>query len=236
MRLSIIPMTLIFLLPNPHIQDSALSSHPIIVDVTHPDQITSVFDAISYSKGASVIRMLMGILGERDFFDGVNKYLQTHKWGNAKTDDLWAAMSETTQKDVDVKHIMDSWTIQDGYPYINISMTTSQNGMTRVTATQQRFLLGGEDVDPAASPLGYKWYVPLDYLTEAGVHGNYTMDMVDGQFNVPSPGKWVKFNVGQRGFYRVLYPDNMWKELSTYLKVSLLRCIYQIVNQLHIKS
>ena len=30
--------------------DSLISSHPIVVTVTTPDEITSVFDGISYSK------------------------------------------------------------------------------------------------------------------------------------------------------------------------------------------
>lgn len=32
------------------VDDALLSSHPIIVNVTTPAEITSVFDAISYSK------------------------------------------------------------------------------------------------------------------------------------------------------------------------------------------
>ena len=32
------------------VDDALLSSHPIIVDVSTPAEITSVFDAISYSK------------------------------------------------------------------------------------------------------------------------------------------------------------------------------------------
>ena len=36
--------------------DSTLNSHPIIQPVNHPDQITEIFDKISYSKGASVLR------------------------------------------------------------------------------------------------------------------------------------------------------------------------------------
>lgn len=30
--------------------DSKLSSHPIVVPVNHPDEITEIFDAISYNK------------------------------------------------------------------------------------------------------------------------------------------------------------------------------------------
>ena len=36
--------------------DATLASHPIVVDVSTPDQINAVFDIISYNKGASVIR------------------------------------------------------------------------------------------------------------------------------------------------------------------------------------
>ena len=36
--------------------DATLNSHPIIQKVEHPDQITEIFDSISYSKGASVLR------------------------------------------------------------------------------------------------------------------------------------------------------------------------------------
>lgn len=32
------------------VDDALLTSHPIIVDVSTPSEITSVFDAISYSK------------------------------------------------------------------------------------------------------------------------------------------------------------------------------------------
>lgn len=37
------------------VDDALLSSHPIIVDVSSPAEITSVFDAISYNKVKSVM-------------------------------------------------------------------------------------------------------------------------------------------------------------------------------------
>lgn len=38
--------------------------------VDHPDQIKEIFDAISYAKGASVIRMLAAHLGVDAFMQG----------------------------------------------------------------------------------------------------------------------------------------------------------------------
>src|SRR5690349_3383147 len=51
--------------------DALRSSHPIDVDVKSPAEITQIFDAISYCKGASVIRMLNAFLGTETFKQGV---------------------------------------------------------------------------------------------------------------------------------------------------------------------
>ena len=47
-----------------------------------------MFDAISYSKGASVLRMLSRMLGEDVFLRGVSIYLKKHLYANAVTKDL----------------------------------------------------------------------------------------------------------------------------------------------------
>src|SRR3989344_7450277 len=57
--------------------DSLKHTHPIEVPVHHPDEISEIFDAVSYSKGASVIRMLAEYIGEKDFRDGLRHYLRT---------------------------------------------------------------------------------------------------------------------------------------------------------------
>ena len=38
--------------------DALESSHPISIPVKHPDEISEIFDRISYGKGASIIRMM----------------------------------------------------------------------------------------------------------------------------------------------------------------------------------
>lgn len=44
--------------------DALLSSHPIEVAIKDPREIKQVFDALSYRKGASVVRQLEAALGE----------------------------------------------------------------------------------------------------------------------------------------------------------------------------
>jgi aminopeptidase 2 len=56
--------------------DGLRSSHAIDIEVNKPSEISQIFDAISYSKGAAVIRMLHAYLGEDVFAKGVTEYLK----------------------------------------------------------------------------------------------------------------------------------------------------------------
>src|SRR5213080_322678 len=69
--------------------DGLKSSHPIEVPVRDPAEIREIFDDISYSKGASILRMLEQFLGEATFRRGIRDYLKAHAYGNARTEDLW---------------------------------------------------------------------------------------------------------------------------------------------------
>jgi len=45
------------------------------MEVGHPDEINELFDAISYSKGSSLIRMMNAFLTEDVFLEGIKNYL-----------------------------------------------------------------------------------------------------------------------------------------------------------------
>ena len=57
--------------------DFLRSSHPIEVTVKNALEIGQIFDAISYFKGSSVIRMLSGHLGVDVFLRGISGFLKT---------------------------------------------------------------------------------------------------------------------------------------------------------------
>ena len=61
--------------------DSLRASHPIEVPVKDALDIDQIFDAISYLKGSSVIRMLSNHLGVEKFLSGVSSYLKEHSYG-----------------------------------------------------------------------------------------------------------------------------------------------------------
>lgn len=57
--------------------DALDNSHPIEIPVGHPDEVDEIFDIISYSKGASVIRMLHNWIGNAVRTININSYTVT---------------------------------------------------------------------------------------------------------------------------------------------------------------
>ena len=90
--------------------------------------------------------MMNMFLGEDVFQKSVTNYLQKHKYGNAAQDDLWAALTETAhaqgvlQSNVTVKMIMDTWTVQTGFPVVTV---TRDYEKSTVTVTQVRVTSSG---------------------------------------------------------------------------------------------
>ena len=54
----------------------------------------------------------------------VSRYVQRHKWGNAGTRDLWAALGESSGKPVE--EIMGCWTAQTGYPVVKVRLADDE--------------------------------------------------------------------------------------------------------------
>jgi aminopeptidase N len=90
--------------------DALENTHPIEVEIKHPDEIRTIFDAISYEKGASVLLMLQKYIGADNFRDGLRLYLKRHAYGNTESKDLWAAWEEVSGKPI--KEFMGTWTGQ----------------------------------------------------------------------------------------------------------------------------
>lgn len=97
--------------------DSLSSSHPIEVEVNHPNEINEIFDMVSYEKGTAIIRMLALYIGEDKFKVGLRHYLKKHSYKNTNTIDLWEAFEKVSKKPI--SKMMSSWTKQAGFPVIS---------------------------------------------------------------------------------------------------------------------
>lgn len=182
--------------------DSLRSSHPIEVPVKRADEINQIFDAISYSKGSSLLKMISRWLGEDVFIKGVSNYLKKHKWGNTKTSDLWEALSEASGKDVVT--VMDIWTKNIGFPIISVEEAGKE-----LTFTQHRFLATA-DVKPEEDKVLYPVFLGLK--TSEEVDESLVLDTRSKTVKVD--GDFIKINADSSGIYRTAYLPERWTKLG----------------------
>ena len=83
-------------------QDQLPSTHPIAADMVDLEAVYENFDGITYAKGASVLKQLVAYVGEDEFLRGLRQYFRTHAWSNTEFSDLLAALSEATDRDLQV--------------------------------------------------------------------------------------------------------------------------------------
>lgn len=201
--------------------DSLKNSHPIEIDVQNPSEIREIFDAITYSKGSVVNRMLEQYLGE-DFWKGLQLYLKRFSYKNADTVDLWAALEEASGKPT--KEMMACYTKQPGYPVVSAKIKREDNANIRkIELTQQRFFADG-----SADKKNLKWVIPLEALTPEGKTTLSPFTDKTKEFKIFGNLKWIKLNPGQSGFYRVAYSHKLWDMLIEGIKCGELSAIDRI--------
>jgi len=205
--------------------DGLRSTHPIEVEVSHPTEISQIFDSISYSKGASVIRMIHDTIGDEAFRTGLTAYLTRHAYGNATTEDLWDALAEASEQPV--RTIMDTWTKQPGYPLITLERTD----WIEFGIQQERFLAGGETLTEDEGR--QRWEIPLAYVIhKPGMKPftrvrlcsgtGYTAFRPGSAAANSEPGAFFKLNAGQVALVRVNYTPTQWHGLSVALRDNVL--------------
>ncbi len=182
--------------------DARKTTHPIQQPIANESQANDAFDTISYQKGQAFLRMLEAYLGEDAFRAGLRLYMQRHKYSSTTTADLWAALGAASGKPV--VELAANWTEQPGFPVVFVS-PTGEGPNRALRLEQSRFTIN----DPAAAPL--TWKIPVTLANTANLTTPAVTLLEKAPLTVawPAGGGTPKANVGNTGFYRVLYDDNL---------------------------
>jgi puromycin-sensitive aminopeptidase len=185
--------------------DGLHSTRPIEFPVTSPRDADAMFDVLTYEKGASVLRMLEQYLGAVVFREGVRGYLMAHRFANADTGDLWAALGRASQQPIPA--VMDGWIFRPGYPVV----TVSRDPAGHLVLSQQRFNYLREPLPPGTAESEQPWQVPIQLRLYAGGRQSEERVLLAGRearLRVGAGAERVVANAGGHGFYRVRYaPD-----------------------------
>ena len=134
--------------------DAKPSSHPIAVkNVTDAAEITSLFDSITYSKGASILRMLEKTVGADRFRDGLRDYLANNAFDVGDPTSFYNQLFATTSGE----EFMKNWLDELNYPLLHVNLTV-ENGETRVLFTQSRFILS-DALNVSLLNQDYRWKI-----------------------------------------------------------------------------
>ena len=198
--------------------DALASSHPIAPRIRSAEEAHENFDAITYTKGASVLRMLAGYLGHDLFRDGIRLYIRRHREDAATASNLWAALGEVSG--VRVEEIISPWTLQTGYPLVSLQRQ-ERKGRRVIELAQERFL-----ALPARKRKTEKtalWSIP--WVGRVGqVHADDARALrhlfAKSRDRIASQGTermWIYGNADEAGFFRVEHGESEREDLLANL-------------------
>jgi puromycin-sensitive aminopeptidase len=193
--------------------DSLNVSRPIHANVASAADADEMFDSITYSKGASIMRMLETYLGEDVFRDGIRLYMAQHKFANATKDDLWKALSDASHRNIDA--LMKEWTEKPGFPLIAMQPKISSGVADQLALDQNRFLFA-KVPNSSKSVLDTVWQVPINVRSPLkGTEPSIVLFTKTNEgFNEKGDSASLFLNAGGNGYYRTAYSAAQLKFMS----------------------
>ncbi|XP_060797041.1 aminopeptidase N-like [Neoarius graeffei] len=201
--------------------DSLVSSHPLSCkeeEVNTPAEISQMFNVISYSKGAAVLRMLSQFLTEPVFAKGLSSYLNQFAFGSCTYSDLWNHLQMVVDKTPHLKlphsiqDIMNRWILQMGFPVVTIDTQTGN-------VSQKHFLLDPNSVVERPSEFNYEWFIPIKWM-KSGVEQEQLWLLQKSATYKPLKARkdeWVLANLNISGYFKVNYDLENWERLLNQL-------------------
>ncbi|CAN5408244.1 M1 family metallopeptidase [soil metagenome] len=207
--------------------DAIVATRSVQSPVNSPNDALEMFDEITYSKGAALLRMLETYLGEENFQKGIQGYMKAHAFNNASTTDLWDALSSANsekgkKKQVDVAKLMDAWVHQPGCPIVKfgIKLDSFHKGQDlKLELSQERFFLDSSKYLAKADKKAVyiPWQIPLSFKYKDGsALGNKPYLLTIASERIPRVGLQdpIFANATGNGYFRTNYNEFQWAELQ----------------------
>lgn len=162
----------------------------------------------------------------------IKNYLNKYKYSNAVQDNLWEELTkqahedQTLDSELNIKDIMDTWTLQKGYPVVNLNIDYDNNTII-LNMKQNWFLLNS--FSSKQNMNDYKWYVPFTFTNSKELNFDFetkpiwlkpndtSIQLVINNDEDLDNQTWFIGNVKHSGFYRVNYDENNWNLLIEQL-------------------
>lgn len=137
-----------------YVQDQLPTTHPIVADIPDLEAAKQNFDGITYAKGASVLKQLVAYVGFDAFIAGSRQYFRDHAFGNTSLQDLLAALSAASGRDL--AGWARQWLQTSGISTISAEIVEDDGILGAVTLRQDAIdpLTGHQELRPHRMRLG----------------------------------------------------------------------------------
>jgi hypothetical protein len=104
----------------------------------HLKQEPRYFRSVVYDKGAWVLHMLRGLMGDQAFFSGARTFLENHRYRKAGTEDLREAFEAASGRDL--RPYFQRWIYETGLPWVSWTSRTASapSGFTTTVDVRAR--------------------------------------------------------------------------------------------------
>ncbi|HWM28852.1 MAG TPA: aminopeptidase N, partial [Woeseiaceae bacterium] len=115
-------------------RDSRVTTHPIEMPIDSTDDFFTVFDAITYEKGSSVLKQLAHYTGEEGYRLGVSAYLKAFSYDTTELSDFIGHIEASTG--VDLERWTDEWLYKAGFNTLSTAIVCDGNELKELRVNQ----------------------------------------------------------------------------------------------------
>jgi aminopeptidase N len=190
-------------------EDMLVSARRIREPIVVRGDIDNAFDSITYQKGATVLGMFEGWIGEEPFRRGVRHYLEARRDSSATVDDFLGALASATK--LPVASAFSTFLDQNGVPRVEVELHCSAGGPKLALSQHRLTPLGAAEDDQ-------RWQIPVcaRYGTGASTRES-CMLLTRSSDELPLEGRCPTFvyaNAGGRGYYVADHRDGLLTRLA----------------------
>ncbi|MGQ0537832.1 MAG: M1 family metallopeptidase [Gemmatimonadaceae bacterium] len=134
--------------PSAYAVDASEGTTPVYQELSNLDQAKSNYGPIVYNKAPAILKQLEFTVGEREFQDGVRRFLRRHAYANATWHDLLGAIGDAAGRSL--SEWGDNYILRPGVPVVEQQLETAEGQIVRLRLSQRpaRMLSG-----PGAWPI-----------------------------------------------------------------------------------
>ena len=115
-------------------RDSRVTTHPIEMPINSTNEFFTVFDAITYQKGSSVLKQLEHLVGEENYRRGVSSYLNEHAYGTTELSDFIGHQEKSAS--MDLSDWSDEWLHKPGLNTLSVETACKGDILNSLVVTQ----------------------------------------------------------------------------------------------------